>query len=67
MSDMQAWNHQGELEQQYTEQNIADSFNTWLYKNYYICNGNHLVSLMENHRVVAEFLKDMGLPLDIEF
>ena len=67
MSDMQAWNHQAELEQQYTKQNIADKFNVWLYKNYYIGNGKDLVLLMENPRVVEQFLKDAGLPADKEF
>ena len=69
MSDMQAWNHQAELEQQYRlEKNtIADKFDDWLYKNYYICNGKDLVSLMENPRVVEMFLKDAGLSADKEF
>ena len=67
MSDMQALNHQAELEQQYIKPTIADKFNVWLYKNYYICNGKDLVSLMENPRVVEQFLKDAGLPADKEF
>ena len=69
MSDMQAWNHQAELEQQYKlEKNtIADKFDDWLYKNYHIGNGDTLVRLMEDSSVVERFLKDMGLPLDIEF
>ena len=67
MSDMQAWNHQAELEQQYTKQNIADMFDDWLYKNYYIGNGKTLVSLMENPSVIEQFLKDAGLPADTEF
>ena len=67
MSDMQAWNNQGELEQQYTKQTIADKFDDWLYKNYYIGNGKTLVSLMENPSVVERFLKDAGLSADTEF
>ena len=67
MSDMQEWNHQAELEQQYTKQTIADKFDDWLYKNYYIGNGKTLVSLMENPSVVEQFLKDAGLPADTEF
>ena len=69
MSDMQAWNHQAELEHQYKlEKNtIADKFDDWLYKNYFIGNGKTLVMLMENPSVVEQFLKDAGLPADTEF
>ena len=69
MSDMQAWNHQGELEQKYRlEKNtISDQFNEWLYKNYPIGNGHKLVQLMENSNVFEQFLKDAGLSADTEF
>ena len=67
MSDMQAWNHQAELEQQYIKPTIADKFNLWLYKNYFIGNGKTLVSLMEYPSIVEQFLKDAGLPADTEF
>ena len=66
---MQAWNHQGELEHQYRleKTTIADKFDDWLYKNYYIGNGKTLVSLMENPSVIEQFLKYAGLTTDMEF
>ena len=64
----EAWHGQGELEHKpLNKKDIADKFDDWLYKNYYIGNGKTLVSLIEMHGVVEQFLKDMGLPLDIEF
>ena len=67
MTDMQAWNHQAELEQQYTKQKLADDFDDWLYQIYSIGNGSRLVQLMEDNTVVNRFLKDAGLPADTEF
>ena len=49
------------------KQKIANDFDDWLYKNYYIGNGKTLVSLMEDSNVVDKFLKDAGLPADTEF
>lgn len=41
-----------------------ESFDKWLYENFFICNGDMLIELYEDMTNVENYLSDMGLPVD---
>jgi hypothetical protein len=62
-----------ENEQNYAENNLEleylcsqESFDKWLYENYSINNGDMLIALYEDTSVSDKYIKDKGLPADIE-
>ena len=51
---------------EYTQGQLGDLFNEWLYNRFPIGNGHMLVAKLEDHEVWDEFLADKGLPIDLE-
>jgi hypothetical protein len=45
---------------------LQDKFDEYLYNNYPIGNGDMLVELYEDTDILCDWLKDMGLPEDLE-
>ena len=45
---------------------LQDKFDEYLYNNYLICNGDMLVELYEDTDILVNWLKDQGLPTDLE-
>lgn len=60
--DMQAWQHQAELEQQ--ELLSADSYGGWLNEHNNISSADMFVYFAENQSLQMAYLKEFGLPLN---
>lgn len=51
---------------EFTQGQLGDMFNDWLYSNYQIGNGDQLIQQMENPDNWDSFLADSGLPAELE-